>query len=89
MPYVKNIDRDPELRPKLDKIVKLMIDSGIVANGDLNYILFALCKRSVKPSYNNYKNFLAELHEAEEEIRRRFLVPYEERKILENGDVEL
>ena len=88
MPYVLNIDKDPELRPKLDKIVKHMIDSGVVANGDLNYILFALCKRSVKPSYNNYKNFIGELNECAAEIRRRFLSPYEEKAILRNGDVE-
>lgn len=83
MPYVKQ-DR----RHDLDLIVKLMEEAEVVANGDLNYILYAFCKRHIEPSYNNYKNFLGELNEAAEEIRRRLLSPYEDQKILENGDVE-
>ena len=82
MPYVKQ-----ERRPALDNIVHLMIKENIKAEGDLNYILFALCKRSVTPSYNSYKNFLGELHECEEEIRRRFLGPYEEQAKTRNGDI--
>lgn len=82
MPYVKE-----EARPELDKIVAEMAWQGIKANGDLNYILFKYCKYNVEPSYNNYKNFMAELNEAAEEIRRRILAPYEDTKIVENGDV--
>jgi len=83
MPYVKE-----ERRPDLDMVVDLMSDVEVIANGDLNYILYAFCKRNVKPSYNNYKNFLGELNEAAEEIRRRLLSPYEDTKIIENGDVD-
>jgi hypothetical protein len=43
----------------------------------------------LRPSYDNYKNFLGELEEAAQEIRRRLLVPYEEMKRQENGDVKL
>ncbi len=39
-------------------------------------------------NYKTYSRFLAELHESSEEIRRRELVPYENEKIEENGDVE-
>lgn len=83
MPYVTK-DR----RPDLDMVVDLMSDVEVIANGDLNYILYAFCKRNIKPSYNNYKNFLGELNEAAEEIRRRLLAPYEDTKIIENGDVD-
>ena len=83
MPYVKQ-DR----RPDLELVIQAMEESEVEANGDLNYILFAYCKRHVKPSYNNYKNFMGELNEAAEEIRRRILAPYEDQKIVENGDVE-
>jgi hypothetical protein len=38
--------------------------------------------------YNNYKNFIGELNETVAEIRRRFLSPYEDSKMKENGDVE-
>ena len=81
MPYIKS-----DKRPQLDNVVKLMIVSDINTPGNLNYVLFRLA-RYIPPSYTNYRNFLGELHEAAEEIRRRMLVPYEEEKIEENGDV--
>lgn len=83
MPYVKK-----EQRPALDDIVKFMEALGVKANGDLNYILYAFCKRHVKPSYNNYKNFCGELRQCATEIERRLLGPYEDEKISENGGVE-
>lgn len=96
MPYVIK-----EKRPVLDIIVQAMArvydvpkgpyysdGSKLKADGDLNYILFAFCKRHVKPSYNNYKNFRAELLESAGEIKRRLLDPYEDQKKEENGDVE-
>jgi hypothetical protein len=54
---------------------------------DLNYVLFAYCKHMIKPSYANYKNFIGELEECVAEIRRRLLAPYEDKKIVDNGDV--
>lgn len=82
MPYIKK-----EKRPEMDKIVKLMAKMGVKADGDLNYILFAFCKRQVKPSYNNYKNFCGELRQCATEIERRLLAEYEIKKMFENGDV--
>lgn len=82
MPYVTQ-----EKRPKLDKVVEALIDAQVVANGDLNYILFKYAKYNVKPSYNNFKNFVGELHECAHEIRRKLLAPYEEIKEVENGSI--
>ncbi len=82
MPYVIL-----EKRSELDKVVDLMKKLGVVANGDLNYILYAFCKRNVSPSYNNYKNFCGELRQCATEIERRILASYEDEKIEENGDV--
>jgi len=82
MPYVKQEDR-----PRLDKVVKAMEDANIEANGDLNYVLYAFCVRNVKPRYNNYKNYRAELNECAAEIKRRKLAPYEDAMIKTNGDV--
>jgi len=81
MPYIK-----PLKRHALD-IIAEQIALQCSFDGDLNYLLFAICKRYVKPSYNNYKNYLGELEEAIAEIRRRILAEYEEGKIAENGDV--
>ncbi len=81
MPYVEQYRRQ-----KLDQIVELMEDAGIVANGDLNYILYKFAMKKCN-SYNTYKNYLGELAEVSAEIRRRLLAPYEETKIISNGDV--
>jgi len=83
MPYITQ-----NLRPPMNTVVDQMVRAGVQVDGDLNYILFKYCKNHVKPSYNNYKNFIGELNEAAEEIRRRILAPYEDKKIIENGDVE-
>ena len=82
MPYLK-----PENRPPLDAIIQQMIDLNISFNGDINYILFKLAKKTVKPSYANYKNVCGELECCKLEIYRKLVAPYEEQKILENGDV--
>ena len=82
MPYVKK-----EYRELMDEIVSHMGDNGVIADGDLNYILFAFCRRHIKPSYNAYKNFCGELRQCATEIERRLLAPYEDAKIKDNGDV--
>lgn len=48
-------------KSKCNKIVQLMLNLDVKVDGDLNYILFALCKRHVKPSYNNYKKYITKL----------------------------
>jgi len=83
MPYIKK-----DKREELDQLIDIMNDIDIQANGDLNYILYAYCKRYITPSYNNYKNFIGELTECSREIGRRLLANYEDKKIEENGDVE-
>jgi len=64
------------------------IDRWIDRPGDLNYILFAYAKRHIEPSYENYRNFIGELNECIAEVRRRLVSPYEDRKRMDNGDVE-
>jgi len=82
VPYIRQ-----ERRAELDDIIDQLGDA-LAMDGDLNYVLFALCKRYVHPSYNNYKNYLGELGECIAEIRRRILVPYEEERCKESGDVK-
>jgi hypothetical protein len=71
----------------MDRVVELMHDLNVWANGDLNYILYAYCKRHVLPSYNNYKNYCGELRQCATEIERRIIAEYEDKKIDENGDI--
>ena len=82
MPYIKQ-----ERRKALDLIVKEMIARDVIADGDLNYILYKFCKYHIKPSYNNLKNFCGELRQCATEIERRLLGPYEDLKEKENGSV--
>jgi len=82
MPYIKQ-----ERRPECELVIQAMEESKVVADGDLNYILYKFCKDNVKPSYNNYKNYCGELHECAHEIRRRLLAQYEDEKIKSQGDV--
>jgi hypothetical protein len=82
MPYI-----NPYRREEVDTVVRAMEGVNVVADGDLNYILFKFCKENVKPSYSNYKNFCGELRQCATEIERRLLANYENIKIAENGDV--
>ena len=82
MPYIKQ-----ELRPIMDMVVKAMEEVDVRVDGDLNYILYAFCKRNISPSYNNYKNYCAELRACATEIERTLLGPYEDKKKEENGEV--
>jgi len=83
MPYIEK-----NKRPELNDIIYLMHEKNVSANGDLNYILYKYCKNYVKPSYNEYKNFIGELRQCVVEIERRILAPYEDEKIKSNGDVD-
>lgn len=82
MPYIKL-----KRRKEVDKIVKLMNKLCVLADGDLNYVLYKFCKNYITPSYNNYKNYCGELRQCATEIERRLLAEYENKKIIENGDV--
>jgi len=79
------------------------IISNISPDGKINYILFKYVKYHINPSYNSYKNVIGaiyeavnnttnidyrnEYREAAEWIRIKLLIPYEEQKLIENGDV--
>ena len=82
MPYIKQDRRDV-----LDQIVDAMDIANVKADGDLNYILYAFCKRYIPLNYNSIKNFNGELSQCATEIERRLLGPYEDDKIRINGDV--
>ena len=83
MPFIESKER----RKELDKVYDAMVLADVKADGDLNYILYKFCKYNVATRYNILKNFLGELHECESQCRNDFLVPYETKKKIENGDV--
>ena len=87
MPYTKKEDRE-KFEPALSELRKLMGDG--ITKGDLTYLVYALGLEYFKGkvSYTNISTAISSLIDAAEELRRRHLNPYEDKKIEENGDVE-
>ena len=79
MPYIK-----PEAREQLD-------DGGLPDNeGELNYTITTLLDEYLAEYGFNYANLnqvVGVLECAKLEIYRRMAAPYEDKKMLENGDV--
>jgi hypothetical protein len=84
--------------PYIPKLARKIIDEivndahfSVAANGSLNYFLvkLMLVRRKLEgESYTFYKNYLGELEAAKLEIYRRYVAPYEDKKMKENGDVK-
>ncbi|MBS7641759.1 hypothetical protein KEJ40_01145 [Candidatus Bathyarchaeota archaeon] len=87
MPYIK-----PERRPPLDRIVDEVVDvlAGTPSqewDGQLNYLITRILKRLYEPSYLNYERVMGLLSCIQHEFYRRFIASYEDRKIVEYGDI--
>jgi hypothetical protein len=87
MPYVKKDDRD-----RINKSLDIEHLSGlIVTEGDLNYTITRLCHEFLKikgEKYSVYNTVIGVLECAKLELYRRKVSLYEDKKIVENGDVE-
>jgi len=85
MPYIKQKDRN-----HIDVEIERLL-SFITSKGDLNYTICELVGRlilnSEKISYTTMSEWIDGVHDAETELRRRILEPYEDLKIEQNGDV--
>ena len=69
----------------IDNILAIMSDADVIANGDLNYILFKHCKNCM---CGDSVGYMADaLRDAAKLIRSGLLATYEKLKIEENGDV--
>jgi len=85
MPYIKK-----DLRKDIDEIVDTYA-YHLKADGQLNYFickLFLKLTRVYGMKYSHAKRFIGELEMAKMEIYRRWVAPYEQQKMEENGDVE-
>ena len=88
MPYIKPEDRR-KYEPQMQRL-RDSIQSGI-PKGELTYLVYALGLEFFKKkgvSYTNISTAIGALNDAAEELRRRHLNSYEDRKIVENGDVK-
>lgn len=92
MPYIK-----PEDRPKFDRAIQILAQN-IETPGELNYVITKLCHSAAHgtPSdvdggselcYSRINSVVGTLECVKQEFYRRVAVPYEDKKIEENGDV--
>jgi len=81
MPYIK-------LKDRLD--IKTGLRTPKTA-GELNYLLTITCRQYVKDlgeCYQSYNDIMGALEGCKLEWYRRGIAPYEDKKIVENGDLE-
>ena len=86
MPYI-----DQQSRRAFDKLLK-EIGPHTTAPGDLNYCITVLIHEYVKAhgqSYATMNDCIGVLDAAKMEFYRRVVVPYEDQKIKENGDIQI
>jgi hypothetical protein len=98
MPYIKKEDRE-KLENVTDKEIGVIAYNGkifqlseaIETEGELNYTITRLCHLFLKrkgEKYSTYNTLIGVLECAKLELYRRKVAIYEDKKIIENNDVE-
>lgn len=85
MPYIKE-----DTRISYSYLSSELDDATIINPGNLNYLITCLCNRYLeenKLSYQTINDVVGALEGAKLEFYRRVAAPYEDKKIIENGDV--
>lgn len=87
MPYIPKVKRQLYER-ELNNLSRRINQTD--QKGDLTYLVYVLGINFFKgkKSYTNISNAIGALYDAAEEIRRRYLNKYEDRKRRENGDID-
>lgn len=91
MPYIKQEKRDV-LDPTIDELHRLLVglqldDESNSLEGNINYIITRLLRLSYGQSYNEMNDAMGVLFCSALEHYRTIVVPYEEQKKFDNGDV--
>lgn len=94
MPYITKRDRarfDPIIKKMLDEIVRDRFDESNFEAGELNYIISKIVTTlfEKKKNYKQANSLMGVLECVKQEFYRRHVAPYEDSKILENGDLEI
>jgi len=87
MPYIQQTDRQI-YDSKINELGSLLENSDNYA-GDLNYVITSLIQSSIKNTKKNYflyNEIIGVLECSKLEFYRRAVTPYEEEKIIQNGD---
>jgi hypothetical protein len=99
MPYIKQEDRvflDPYVNTLSDVIKRNVSEDISITNedltvllGELNYCITRICTRTIgQPTYPKIAMITGVLENVKQEFYRRLSTPYEENKIVQNGDVK-
>lgn len=89
MPYITE-DRRQFLEPELSNLINKMKQMENLSKGDLNFICYKLGLSFINhkgKSYQNISDSVDGVRGASEELKRRIQDPYEDSKILQNGDI--
>ncbi len=90
MPYTPQ-ERRQELYPLISKVageIQAAVESGIgKRGGEVNFVICSLVDMLYDRNYTELSAAISDVECAKLEIYRRLLAPYEDVKILENGDV--
>ena len=84
MPYIKK-HRKLGIEQQLEQV-----GPSLEVKGELTYAIFKLGIEYMKYHAENYQNLsdcISAMNDSAAEFRRRFLNPYEDKKIKENGDI--
>ncbi|MDE1855188.1 MAG: hypothetical protein KGH57_02630 [Candidatus Micrarchaeota archaeon] len=88
MPYIKKNDR-PEIDALLQPLIgHLKTQKTEEVDGQINYIMSRLLKDVYPAKYFSYNRAMGVLESVKQEFYRRYVAPYEEGKIKENGDID-
>lgn len=87
MPYIKQEKRKKwqELLEKVNSLVKTIPTEEI--DGELNYFITKILISCYSPSYFNYNRAVGLLECIKQELYRRKIAPYEDKKMQENSDI--
>lgn len=87
MPYINRESRE-KLDPYIDALINELKKASLEElDGQVNYVIFRLILHLYPPRYFNYNRAVGVLSCVLQEFYRRHVAPYEDKKILESGDI--
>ena len=89
MPYIKQEIRK-DLEPQLDELcVKLSRLSNVQRDGVVNYVITTILRNQYNfGRYLEYNSAIGVIESVKLEFYRKSVAPYEDTKIIENGDLD-
>lgn len=88
MPYIKQLNREKWANIINEVTKKLENVPDDEKEGELNFLITSILKKSYPPKYKNYNSIMGLLECVKQEFYRRFVGQYEDKKIKENGDID-